>query len=260
MKIILYILLSLLFRGFSFAQEPFCNIGANEPASFRGGKEAIYKYLADHLVYPESLKNNTEAKCKVRFMIDTSGNVKNAILTQKAAECPECDAEALRVISSMPQWNPGKYLGKPENSYYEIPINFSAPKITPTSKTSESAKELPVCPNTNPKIDSSLYIFDFDNPELPAEFPGGHTALRNYLSKNLKVPRSCEPLNFKCYLRFEIDIDGSVNNVVIMKRMNECPDCENEAIRVIKAMPKWIPSTLNGKPIKSFYDMPFNFP
>jgi protein TonB len=55
----------------------------------------------------------------------------------------------------------------------------------------------------------------------------------------------------KCYLRFVVDLDGGISNVVILRGVESCPQCDKEAKRLIENMPKWIPAKINGKQVKS---------
>ena len=58
-------------------------------------------------------------------------------------------------------------------------------------------------------------------------------------------------------IRFVVNEDGSVSNLTVMKGIGS--GCEEEAIRVIKGMPKWRPGKQNGKAVKVFFTLPINF-
>jgi hypothetical protein len=87
-----------------------------------------------------------------------------------------------------------------------------------------------------------------------ASFPGGTEALEAYINKELKNPQVVENLGFQfnLHMKFVIGEDGSVSNVLVESGAKKCLDCEFEAIRVLKEMPKWIPAKVNGKVVKSF--------
>ncbi len=91
-----------------------------------------------------------------------------------------------------------------------------------------------------------------------AEFPGGKIKFFEYLEKNLKLTSEME-VGGKCYLRFVVGLDGSISNVVILKGVNDCPDCDKEAKRLIENMPKWIPAKIAGKQVKSYFHLPIKF-
>lgn len=101
----------------------------------------------------------------------------------------------------------------------------------------------------------------YDVVDEQAEFPGGKEALMEYLKKNLKYPESAKENEFegKCYLQFIVSEHGYISNVKIRKGVTDCPECDQEAVRVIKAMPKWKPGKINGKPVNSTYTLPIAF-
>jgi protein TonB len=101
----------------------------------------------------------------------------------------------------------------------------------------------------------------FSDPEEPAEFPGGHEAMNKFLRNNLVYPQVAIEMNIqgKCYVRFIVNEDGSISNVRLMRGVTDCPECDKEAIRVIKSMPKWNPGKLNGKAVGSSINLPIIF-
>jgi protein TonB len=91
-----------------------------------------------------------------------------------------------------------------------------------------------------------------------AEFPGGKIKFLEYIEKNMKLISEME-VGGKCYLRFVVDLDGSISNVVILKGVESCPQCEKEAKRLIENMPNWIPAKINGKKVKSISNIAVKF-
>ena len=94
----------------------------------------------------------------------------------------------------------------------------------------------------------------------PAEFPGGSSALMKYLGENYYVPEVLIELGMSLKLRMKFVVleDGSLSDVTVYKGMGECPECDREAIRVFKNMPKWKPAKLKGRIVKSQYSLPIN--
>ncbi len=95
-----------------------------EQPEFPGGFETLIKYLADNVRYPdEALKDAIEGKVIVRFDINKDGSISNIIIVRSLQ--PLLDAEAVRVISSMPHWKPATQRGKPIRVVFTLPVNFS---------------------------------------------------------------------------------------------------------------------------------------
>jgi TonB family protein len=85
---------------------------------------ALMKYLADNIRYPnEARKNNISGRVVVKFVIDTEGNVTDQ--TVLTSVHPLLDAEALRVVGSMPKWTPGEMHNRPVKVYFTLPITFA---------------------------------------------------------------------------------------------------------------------------------------
>ena len=84
----------------------------------------VNTYLASNIKYPEKArKENVQGRAVIKFVVDEQGKVQNAMV-EKATN-PVLDAEALRVVRSMPAWRPGALKGKPVKVYYRIPIMFT---------------------------------------------------------------------------------------------------------------------------------------
>jgi TonB family protein len=90
-------------------------------------------------------------------------------------------------------------------------------------------------------------------------FPGGETALPAYLGKEIKYPADAaqKGIQGKVYVTFVVGKDGSVTNVKIVRGVD--PMLDAEALRVVKAMPKWTPGKQSGKDVAVQYTVPINF-
>ena len=90
---------------------------------FEGGLEALYKYLAENIKYPEQAKSDgIQGRVFVRFVIEADGSVTNAQVLRGIGG--GCDEEALRVVEAMPKWTPGMQQGKPVRVQFNLPITF----------------------------------------------------------------------------------------------------------------------------------------
>jgi TonB family protein len=93
-----------------------------------------------------------------------------------------------------------------------------------------------------------------------AEFKGGYNELIKFLANNIIYPQAAleDEISGKVYLKFIIEIDGSVNEVVILKGVSRSID--RESIRVVKlSSKKWNPGMVNDQPVRSMYTIPINF-
>ena len=94
--------------------------------------------------------------------------------------------------------------------------------------------------------------------EMP-EFPGGMQKLADYLAKNIKYPQMAREsgIQGRVFVNFVVETDGSVSKVNVMRSLGG--GCDEEAMRVVKSMPKWKPGKQRGKPVRVSYILPVNF-
>lgn len=99
----------------------------------------------------------------------------------------------------------------------------------------------------------------FVTVEQPAEFPGGIPALMEWLGDNIVYPESAErdDTEGKVVVKFVVESDGSIGAAEILRSVRE--DLDNEALRVVKIMPKWIPGRIEGTAVRSYFTLPVNF-
>ena len=107
--------------------------------------------------------------------------------------------------------------------------------------------------NMRPKERFPLYV------TMP-EYPGGQSALFNFLSSNVKYPKVAQQngIQGRVIVQFVVAKDGSISDVKVARTGGD-PSLDKEAVRVIKAMPNWKPGTERGKPVRVKYTVPVNF-
>ncbi|MCX6325303.1 MAG: energy transducer TonB [Bacteroidia bacterium] len=213
-----------------------------EMPRFPGGDSALLAYISQNTKYPESAKaNNIEGRVIVRFCVTDSGGI-DRVSVLKGVD-PELDAEAIRVVKSLPKWKPGKQGGKAVPVWYMVPISFGLSK--PEGQT---ATNLP--PNAPPLPQG------YD--EAP-QFVGGETALYKFINSKLVYPATAieKKLSGKVNVRFFVNVDGSTGGVSVVKGISS--ELDAEAIRVVKLLPPWKPGKLAGTPVRVLYSIPVTF-
>ncbi len=104
------------------AGEDFYQV-VEEMPQFPGGVKALMDYLKTNVKYPEAAKAaKIEGRVTTSFIVGEDGVIRDVKVLRSVS--PELDAEAIRVMSSMPKWEPGKQDGKPVPVRYTVPINF----------------------------------------------------------------------------------------------------------------------------------------
>ena len=99
----------------------------------------------------------------------------------------------------------------------------------------------------------------YDHVEVMPEFVGGMTAMMKYLQTNVKYPEDAirQKLGGRVMVQFVVETDGTISNVRVAKTV--FPSLDNEAVRVVKAMPKWKPGKVNGRPVRVNFSLPVVF-
>ena len=99
----------------------------------------------------------------------------------------------------------------------------------------------------------------FSEVEQVPEFPGGNSEMYKFLGMNIRYPKEAQMKNISgmVFVKFIIEKNGSISNIVILKGIGA--GCDEEAIRVLKAMPKWKPAMQNNKKVRCYFNMPISY-
>lgn len=90
---------------------------------FPGGEYALRSFMTSNVRYPENAQRNSiQGKVFVNFVVDRAGNAVNAKVVRRIH--PLLDAEAVRVVQSLPQWIPAQQNGRNVRVSYTVPVNF----------------------------------------------------------------------------------------------------------------------------------------
>ena len=94
--------------------------------------------------------------------------------------------------------------------------------------------------------------------EMP-QFPGGDQAMMDFMAKNVVYPQEAKDKGIagRVFVSFVVEKDGSIDEVKVMRGIGG--GCDEEAVRVVKSMPKWKPGKMKGEPVRVSYMMPINF-
>jgi TonB family protein len=92
--------------------------------------------------------------------------------------------------------------------------------------------------------------------EAPS-FPGGQNAMFKYIDKNFNYPKKASHIAGRIILLFVVRKDGSIDDIKVLQSLT--PELDEEFVRVVRSMPKWIPGKQNGKPVSVYYSIPMRF-
>ena len=221
---------------------------------FSGGVAEMMTYLSGNIKYPEEAKDKgISGRVFLSFVIEKDGSVNQVEVMRGIGG--GCDDEAVRVVKAMPKWKPGMQKGEPVRVSYMLPITF---KLDEGDKTPEEHVEQALEKAKKPNEEGVYQI-----AETMPEYPGGMDGLRTFIQENLTVPEKYKEMDtkaeYRVFVQFVVAEDGSITNVELLKPEPSKQDLNDEAVRVVKGMPKWKPGTVDGKPVKVRYTLPVTY-
>jgi TonB family protein len=147
----------------------------------------------------------------------------------------------------------------------EVPIQIETPKtLTPVigAKVVEERIDLVRSPVIGRPMEAKVVQEQneiFKVVENMPQYPGGHVEMIKFLGENVKYPKAAakKGLEGMVVVSFVIELDGRINNAKVVKQVSE--DIDAEALRVVKAMPKWQVGLQRGIPVRVQYNLPIRF-
>ena len=243
--------------------------------SFPGGYKALQEFIEKEKKHPdEALKKREAGAVYVVFTVDTLGNIVRPRVATSVS--PSLDREALRIVRKMPKWIPAKEGNKKINMDFTVIIRFYAP----------------------PDPDEIIFKFDCGLPkelEAPADinkiydvvdtYPSFQGDLMTYLYNETRYPAIAEGTGAegRAIVTFVVERDGSISHIKIGRSLasrftipiidsmtaeyrqkakahnRALQAMDEEAVRVIKAMPKWNPGKYHDTVVRVSFLVPVPF-
>ena len=203
--------------------------------SFPGGDSELLKYIATNIKYPkESQDNGEQGRVICSFIVGRDGSVNNPEVLRGVT--PLLNEEAVRVINTMPRWNPGMQRGKAVAVKYTVPITFRLK--SPVEETKEE----------------TLTVVD-----VMPQYPGGDRELLKFIAQSIKYPTDAQEAGVqgRVICSFVVDKKGNIVEPKIIRGID--PSLDAEALRVIGMMPRWTPGRQDGKAVRVLYTVPITF-
>ena len=219
-----------------------------EQPMFPGGMGEMMKFLQQNVKYPkEAQDQGKQGRVIVQFVVNKDGSISNDTIVRSVD--PLLDAEAIRVVRSMPNWTPGKQKGEAVRVRFTLPVTFrleggaeSKPaEVKQVVKTSTQGEEI------------------FKVVEQMPEYPGGMGELMKFLQRNARYPKEAQEQGKqgRVVVQFVVEKDGSITDAKIAKSVD--PQLDAEALRVVNAMPNWTPGKQRGKEVRTYFTIPVTF-
>ncbi len=211
-------------------------LAADVLPQFPRGEEAMAAWIHSHLNIPfVDLRNDSTVMVYVDFLVERTG-----YLTDIAIKYPgirQLDKEVVQLFKGMPRWKPGLLNGKPVDLRMTLPLRITIPNSLrkPADVATPAVQSLP-------------------------QFEGGGQALRYYVKRNMRYPKEAKTAGITgaVTVEFLILANGRVGNPSTVGEVVGY-GLEEEAMRLVEKMPKWIPAKLDGKPVATKHQIVIRF-
>lgn len=251
------------------------------PALFSGGTAEMHRFIANTLRYPaEAVRNNSQGLVVYTFIVEKDGTLSNFEIMHRADSL--LNQEALRILQLMPPWRPAKFKDEIVRSKTYVPMYFRLNKEavaaanrsaspsgacpttptpralpTPTATTATSAQTNTTSTSESKMESTETEVFSIVN-KMPRYY-NGDKALAEFISKQIRYPIEArqQGIEGRIICSFVVGIDGSISNIEVVQGLN--PQLDNEAMRVLGLMPKWIPGENNGEKVNVKCLLPIDF-
>jgi TonB family protein len=201
---------------------------------YPGGKAAWDLFFRKNFKYPEdALKNGINRVVSVRFIISKKGSIKKAEVINGIDRI--YDKAVLKVVNMMPEWTPFLKDGVP----FEVPLELNIPLYQDSPYKDDEV--------LNKQI------------EQQPKYPGEIYAMHKFLRDNMQYPTKAQETGTQgtIYIRFVVRDTGKITDAKVLAGIGN--GCDEEALRVVKEMPNWIPGRDNGKAVSVYYTIPIEF-
>ena len=225
--------------------------------AFMVAKNAIDDYRAKNVAHTQVTEFTTWNEKKPEIKVERAEPVRQEDIEKVVKELVSSIKFTAPVIKKDDEVNPEDEM-RTQEELMKSKVAIAAFDVFSDSETGEvlRAKEALITETVKPKEEETKI---FTVVEQMPSFPGGPSALMQYLSKNIKYPPFAEEngIQGRVVCTFVVERDGSVTDIHIAKGVDSSLD--KEAIRVVSAMPKWIPGRQNGQMVRVKYTLPVTF-
>jgi len=232
---------------------------------FKEGEKALQEYISANLNYPEmSIELEDQGVVRLRFIVTKDGDIREVKIIRGIS--PWIDKEAVRIINSMPKWISGQSAGVSENMYHRMEILFELTDELRMAYYNKRAgvnvEEQLFVSDTSTVKEEKIKLKNFSADEVSVSIPsfqGGNKAMDKFIRGRLLYPLSAyeDKTEGRVIVRFTVKDTGELADIHIAQGLQ--PDCDAVALRIVKAMPKWVPRIRDGKYVESLYSIPIIF-
>jgi TonB family protein len=239
----------------------FSHAGQYDWVKWTNGAQTLEVYSSNAKPNVIILQTNESCIRSISTEFSSLATGKTAVVDEALQTIYENGNTVVLMVSRKKEYQAGEYFIYVYDKTLMTKLNnasntsSTAQLSNPNRVNFENEEEMPP---EDPKVNSNagkVYTYVEEQPK----FPGGEAAMYEYLQKNIKYPPLAREngITGRVYLSFIIGPDGYIRDIRVIRGIGA--GCDEEAIRVLKNMPLWIPGKQNGEPVNVKFNMPINF-
>lgn len=228
---------------------------------YTGGTAEMHRFIANTLSYPsDAAARNAQGLVVYTFVVEKDGTLSNFNIIHRADSL--LNKEALRILQNMPPWRAARHKGEIVRAETYVPMYFKLNKNAPaTSRRTSGSPSSSATARAYAKTDTGI-IENSDIYTIVDQMPQyetGEQGLGKFISHNIRYPREAlqKGIEGRILCSFIVAAEGSVSNIEVVEGLDSL--LNNEAIRVLGLMPKWIPGENEGEKVHVKCLLPIDF-
>ena len=222
-------------------------------------KMKMMEYVRENITFPKAAKNaEVGGLALVSFVVEKNGSFSNVYLIKDPGH--GMGAEAMRIVEAMGgkkmKWTPGREDGQKIRVEMTLPVSFSmAMPEKAVAKEVASSKE----PDVYEIVDEMPRFAGCDSTSGNEAQQCTFKKLIEYIQADMKYPAAAKEENVEGVVMtsFIVDREGKITDAEVIDSL--CESCDKEALRLVNAMPTWLPGKNNGTAVKVKMKLPFQF-
>lgn len=227
--------------------------------TFPGGDKKLMEWISQHIQYPQNAYDaHIQGRVIAQILVKDDGSIGDAKIARSVF--PSLDEEALRIVTTLPKFNPAILEGKAFEYWFTIPITF---RLEDDLKSHEKAKTSAIIAtqceiNDAPTTKSDENKIIYQAVEQMPEYPGGPVAMLKFIGDNLNYPiEMADDFQGNVRVKFYVDTLGHVCDPQIVRGLDSALD--REVLRVVSLFPEFIPGQHEGKKVNVYINLPISF-
>lgn len=265
-----FLVLGIGFFAFNFiARQPQAIAQENAPFSasdrifkepdvlpfYTGGPAAMRRFISNTMRYPDDARERRAQGLVVyTFVVEKDGTLSNFNIIHRADSL--LDQEALRILQSMPPWRAARHNGEIVRSETYVPMYFRL-NSNAGQAARTAAPATPVVAKEDKTIIENEDIFSI--VDVMPRYETGEEGLARFISNALRYPVQArqDGIQGRILCAFVVGKDGTISNIEVVESLH--PALDQEAIRVLSMMPRWIPGQNDNRNVNVKCLLPIDF-